>query len=432
MSKKVYFLWFGQTLSWTGSQMSFFGLGVWIYETTGRASALSTILFTVAIIGTVTGPIGGVFADRFSRKKVIITMDITIAIVMCFVGWLAYTENLSLYLLIPAAIVFGIFEIAHWSTWGAFFGDIVKKDEVTKVAALFESASAISILIGPIGGAFIYAFFGLPGVILLDVITCLIGLMSIMFIKGKKVEQKNQLTIKNMYLDLLEGFEWLKDKKGLVTLVAIFAVSNFIHGMNSVLLPPMVLNFTDARGLGLIESAVGVSFLAFSALAVRIAKKIQGNMKIIIICGMIMGIGIIVGSLRASLILLIIWGVVEAGAGSIQYAISSGAWLIITDEEIRGRAMALRGTIAQALRPLGILIAGPLGDYLEFTFYPENQDRLSFLVGTGDGRGYALLFFVGGVVLFIAFLSVSRNKNLKLLEQQVLVELEKEEEQPTI
>ena len=59
MSKKVYFLWFGQTLSWTGSQMSFFGLGVWIYETTGRASALSTILFTVAIIGTVTGPIGG-------------------------------------------------------------------------------------------------------------------------------------------------------------------------------------------------------------------------------------------------------------------------------------------------------------------------------------------------------------------------------------
>ena len=94
--------------------------------------------------------------------------------------------------------------------------------------------------------------------------------------------------------------------------------------------------------------------------------------------------------------------------------------------------MALRGTIAQALRPLGILIAGPLGDYLEFTFYPENQDRLSFLVGTGDGRGYALLFFVGGVILFTTFLSVSKNKNLKLLQQQVMTELEKEEEEPNI
>ena len=47
MEKKVYLLWFGQTLSWTGSAMSFFAIGVWIFETTGRASALSTILFTV-------------------------------------------------------------------------------------------------------------------------------------------------------------------------------------------------------------------------------------------------------------------------------------------------------------------------------------------------------------------------------------------------
>ena len=65
-----------------------------------------------------------------------------------------------------------------------------------------------------------------------------------------------------------------------------------------------------------------------------------------------MGIGVI-GSLRASLILLLIWGFVE-GAQVHPICISSGAWLIITDEEIRGRAMVLRGTIAQALRPLGI------------------------------------------------------------------------------
>ena len=47
-----------------------------------------------------------------------------------------------------------------------------KKNEVTKVSALFESAEAISVLIGPIGGAFIYSFFGLTGVILVDIVTC--------------------------------------------------------------------------------------------------------------------------------------------------------------------------------------------------------------------------------------------------------------------
>ena len=54
MERKIYLLWFGQTISWTGSSMSFFAIGVWIYETTGKASALSTILFIVAIVGVVT------------------------------------------------------------------------------------------------------------------------------------------------------------------------------------------------------------------------------------------------------------------------------------------------------------------------------------------------------------------------------------------
>ena len=181
MERKIYLLWFGQTISWTGSSMSFFAIGVWIYETTGKASALSTILFIVAIVGVVTGPFGGVLADRFQRKKLIIIFDLTIVVLMCIIGYLALNNILTLTLLIPFALAFGIFEIAHWTTWNAFLGDVVKKDEVTKISALFESAEAISVLIGPIGGAFIYSFFGLPGVILVDVITCLFGIATITF-----------------------------------------------------------------------------------------------------------------------------------------------------------------------------------------------------------------------------------------------------------
>ena len=82
--------------------------------------------------------------------------------------------------------------------------------------------------------------------------------------------------------------------------------------------------------------------------------------------------------------------------------------------------MALRGTIAQMLRPLGVIIAGPLGDYLEFTFYPENADILSPLVGTGPGRGYALLFFIVGVLYVLLWIVNFNNKNLKNLSGQVI------------
>ena len=420
MSKKVYLLWFGQTVSWTGSAMSFFAIGVWIFETTGKASALSTVLFVTAIIGVITGPFGGVLADRFPRKQLIITFDLTIASLMCVIGYLALNDILTLPLLIPFALAFGIFEIAHWTTWSAFLGDVVKKHEVTKVSALFESAEAISVLIGPIGGAFIYSFFGLPGVILFDVVTCLIGIATITLFKSKKVELKNKLNIKNVYFDLVEAYNWLKKQKGLLTLVLIFSIGNFLWGFTSVLLPAMILSFTDARGLGIVESSVGIAFLFGSIISLRLSNWLQGNLKVAVYCGLLGGLSLILGSVRPSIILLCIHGVIGGVSGTVQYTVSSGAWLAITTEDIRGRALALRGTIAQMLRPLGVVIAGPLGDYLEFSFYPENIDILSPLVGTGPGRGYAFLFFLVGVFYVVLWIVNFNNKNLKFLSKQVI------------
>jgi len=419
MSKKVYLLWFGQTISWTGSAMSFFAIGVWIFETTGKASALSTVLFVVAIVGVVTGPFGGVLADRFPRKKLIIAFDLTIASLMCVIGYLALNDILTLTLLIPFALAFGIFEIAHWTTWSAFLGDVVKKNEVTKVSALFESAEAISVLVGPIGGAFIYSFFGLPGVILFDVVTCFIGIATITLFKSKKVEIKNKLNFKNIYFDLVEAYNWLKKQKGLLTLVLIFSIGNFLWGFGSVLLPAMILSFTDAKGLGIVESSVGIAFLLGSVISLRLSNWLQGNLKVAIYCGLLGGLSLILGSIRPSIILLCIHGVIGGVSGTVQYTVSSGAWLAITTEDIRGRALALRGTIAQMLRPLGVVIAGPLGDYLEFTFYPANVELLSPIVGTGPGRGYAFLFFIVGVAYVAIWILNFNNKNLKNLSKQV-------------
>ena len=420
MSKKVYLLWFGQTVSWTGSSMSFFAIGVWIFETTGKASALSTILFTVAIVGVVTGPFGGVLADRFQRKTLIITFDLIIALLMCVIGYLALNEALTLTSLIPFALAFGIFEIAHWTTWSAFLGDVVKKNEVTKVSALFESAEAISVLIGPIGGAFIYSFFGLTGVILVDVITCLFGIATITLFKSKKIETKSNLSIKNIYFDLIEAYNWLKKQKGLLSLVLILSACNFLWGFTQVLIPPMILSFADATGLGIVESSVGLAFLFGSVISLRLADWLQGNLKVAIYCGLLGGLALIIGSVRPSIFLLCVNGVIAGISGTVQYTVSSGAWLAITTEDIRGRALALRGTIAQMLRPLGVVIAGPLGDYLEFSFYPKNVDMLSPLVGTGPGIGYAFLYFLIGVFYVVVWVVNFNNKNLKFLSKQVI------------
>ena len=211
----------------------------------------------------------------------------------------------------------------------------------------------------------------------------------------------------------------MKKQKGLLTLVLIFSIGNFLWGFTSVLLPAMILSFTDARGLGIVESSVGIAFLFGSIISLRLSNWLQGNLKVAIYCGLLGGLSLILGSARPSIILLCIHGVIGGVSGTVQYTVSSGAWLAITTEDIRGRALALRGTIAQMLRPLGVVIAGPLGDYLEFTFYPANVDFLTPLVGSGPGRGYAFLFFLVGVAYVVLWIVNYNNKNLESLSKQV-------------
>ena len=181
----------------------------------------------------------------------------------------------------------------------------------------------------------------------------------------------------------------------------------------------MILSFTDATGLGLVESSIGLAFLFGSIISLRLSDWLQGNLKVAIYCGLLGGLSLIIGSIRPSIFLLCIHGVIGGVSGTVQYTVSSGAWLAITTEDIRGRALALRGTVAQMLRPLGVLIAGPLGDYLEFTFFPDNVDLLSPLVGTGPGRGYAFLFFLVGAVYVGVWILNLNNKNLRNLSRQV-------------
>jgi len=71
------------------------------------------------------------------------------------------------------------------------------------------------------------------------------------------------------------------------------------------------------------------------------------------------------------------------------------------------------------LRPLGVVIAGPLGDYIEFSYYPANSDFLSLLVGNGPGRGYAVLFFIVGLLYVFLWAVNFNNKNLISLSKQV-------------
>jgi MFS family permease len=75
-------------------------------------------------------------------------------------------------------------------------------------------------------------------------------------------------------------------------------------------------------------------------------------------------------------------------------------WQAKVPPDLQGRVFSIRRLIAWFVSPLAMLIAGPLADKLLEPALRNPQSSLSitlgWIIGTGPGRGMALLFVIGG------------------------------------
>ena len=88
-------IWIGQLISIIGSGLTGFALSVWIFEQTGQATPFAiTALFSV-LPRILLAPIGGSFADRWSRRWIMILADAGAALVTLSVVFLLLSGQLA-------------------------------------------------------------------------------------------------------------------------------------------------------------------------------------------------------------------------------------------------------------------------------------------------------------------------------------------------
>lgn len=74
------FIWAAQLIARTGNGLTAFGLGVHVFRVTGRATPVAMVAMAAFLPSVLLAPIGGVIADRFDRRLVMILGDTSSAI----------------------------------------------------------------------------------------------------------------------------------------------------------------------------------------------------------------------------------------------------------------------------------------------------------------------------------------------------------------
>ncbi len=62
-------VWFGQVISFIGSGLTSFALGVWVLQTTGEITQYALISMFFVLPGVLLGPLAGTLIDRWDRRN---------------------------------------------------------------------------------------------------------------------------------------------------------------------------------------------------------------------------------------------------------------------------------------------------------------------------------------------------------------------------
>ena len=332
---RLYFT--GQSVSFVGTWVQQVALSWIAYQLTGSAFVLGLVTFAGQIPRLLLSPLGGILADRFSHRKILVATQLIEMMVAALLAILSAGGNLSAEVLVGASLAVGIAVAFEMPARHAFISEIVQnRNNVSNAIALNSISFNAARLLGPaVGGVMLAAFgeetcFGANALTYLPEVYTLVAIHSV---TSDHARNGSNFAGSVEYLRQYAVARWL-----LVTVACTsIALSPF-----SILLPIYAKDILDGAPsmLGVLMGAAGCGALASGLLIARrrFVWGIESNIVIgCLIAGITAGIFAWNTHYLAALALMAV-----SGACTIMIVTSSHALLVsIVPGHVRGQIMAL-------------------------------------------------------------------------------------------
>jgi DHA3 family macrolide efflux protein-like MFS transporter len=107
--KKFLIVWMGQMISSIGVGLTAFSLGVYAFEKTNTATSAALITLFSFLPSILLRPVGGVLADRYDRRVMMILGDLGSALGLVFILFVMLTGDVQLWQIYVGVTISSIF-----------------------------------------------------------------------------------------------------------------------------------------------------------------------------------------------------------------------------------------------------------------------------------------------------------------------------------
>ncbi len=398
-------VWIGQVISFIGSGMSSFALGVWIYQKTGSVTQFALTSLFIVLPRVALGPLAGVLVDRWDRRHVMILSDAGGGLSILAIGLLSLVGRLEIWHIYLAIFATGLFDTLRWPAMTAATTQLVPKEHLGRASGMLQIVSAGTMLVSPLFAGALMNSIGLQGVLLADFTTFLFSIITLVFIRIPRPETtaEGRAGRGSLLHEAAYGWKYITTRSGLLALLVFLALANFLMEMSVVLFTPMLLSFATTAVLGRAMSLGGIGYLVGS-----VVMSVWGSPKrrihTMMISLLLMGVFMTLIGLRTYLPLIMISIPLCMFFLPITVSANQTIWQSRVAPDVQGRVFAIRQAFIQAMPLLAYLLTGPLTDKV---FEPLLKvggplaGNVGQIVGVGTGRGAGLLFVCAGLFLVL-------------------------------
>ncbi len=418
-----FIVWFGQMVSLTGSSMTGFALGVWIFQQTGSATNFALTLLFNMLPRALISPLAGVIADRRDRRLIMILTDVGAGVTTVATGLLLMTGQLEIWHIYLFTALNSSFGALQGPAFSASVTHLVPKAQYGRANGMLQLGGGVGQIIAPVLAGALIAAIGLQGVLLVDMATFLFAVLTLLAIRfpGPETGRHAAEGGGSWAKDVAQGWRYLVARPGLMGLALIFTLVNFFVGTAEAVLTPMILSFTTPDRLGVILSVGGVGMLIGGVLMSvwgggrRKVYAVFGSYALLGLAVVLAGTAPSVGLVTAAVFLAFLCLPTVMGA-------SQAIMQVKVAPDVQGRVFALRAMLNTSAFAVAYLIGGPLADRV---FEPLMADggalsgSMGRLIGAGPGRGMGLMFVVMGLLAVATAVSAFAYPRIRNVEVEL-------------
>jgi DHA3 family macrolide efflux protein-like MFS transporter len=360
-------IWIGQAFSLLGSSLVGFALIWWLTDTTGSATVLATAAMLELLPRGFVGPLAGTLVDRWNRRLVILTADLITALataVLIYLIWAGTLQIWHIYLLMLVRSTAGSF---HMPAMLSSTSLMVPEEQLTRVQGLNQLLQGIMNVAAPLLGALLIELIPLHNVLAVDLLTAALAILPLLFINipQPKVDTSLEKENTSVWADMRLGFRYVWDWVGLRNIIFLAVLINLISMPAITLMPLLVKN--EFSG-GAMEIASMQSSLAVGFLIGGLLLSVWGGFRRKILTANLAMFGTAIGLVLVGVAHNVAFQLAIAGifiVGLMNVLMNGPAFALlqtVVDEDMQGRVISLVISLANAMTPLGLMVAGPLAD----------------------------------------------------------------------